>query len=68
MGGYFGEGGRCITHRSETQGVAFTAVDGAKLGVAETDCVLQHGRKHRLKIAGGATDNLEHLRRCRLLL
>ena len=39
-------------HRNETEGVAFTAVDSAKLGVANADCVLQHGREHRLKIAG----------------
>jgi transposase len=30
--------------------------------------ILQHGRKHRLNVAGRAADNLEHLRSCRLLL
>ena len=38
------------------------------VGVADAHRVLQHRRKHWLKIAGRAADNLEHLRRSRLLL
>ena len=52
----------------EVQGVAIPAMDISKLGVAEADGVLQHGLEHRLKIARGTADNMEHLRHCRLLL
>ena len=55
----------CVATRS---GLAVPTVDVSKLGVANANRVLQHGRKHRLKIAGGAADNLKHLRRGRLLL
>ena len=54
--------------RHEVQGVAIPAMDISKLGVANADGILQHSRKHRLKIAGRAADNLEHLRRGGLLL
>ena len=54
--------------RNEVQGVAVPTIDISKLGVADADGVLQHGCKHRLKIAGRAADDLEHLRRRRLLL
>ena len=40
----------------------------AELCLAKRDGVLQHGFEHRLKIAGRAADNLEHLRGRRLLL
>ena len=40
--------------RNEVQGVAVPAVNISKLGVANADSILQHGRKHRLKIAGRA--------------
>ena len=43
-------------------------IDIAELGIADANGILQHGRKHWLKIAGRAADNLEHLRRSRLLL
>ena len=54
--------------RNEMQGVTIPAVDISKLGVTDADSILQHGCKHRLKIAGRAADDLEHLRRRRLLL
>ena len=38
--------------RHEVQGVAIPAIDISKIGVADTDGILQHGCKHRLKIAG----------------
>ena len=63
-----GEGRRRIVRRDEVQGVAVPAVDISKLGVADADRILQHGCKHRLKIAGRAADNLEHLRGGGLLL
>ena len=44
------------------------AVDISELSVADTNGFLQHGLQNRLKIAGGAADDLKHLRRCRLLL
>ena len=40
--------------RKKVQGLAVPAVDISKRGVADADGILQHGRKHRLKIAGGA--------------
>ena len=52
----------------EVQSVTVPAIDISKLGVADADGVLQHGFEHRLKIAGRAADNLEHLRRGRLLV
>jgi len=48
--------------------VAIEAVQCAELSVADADGSLQHGCKHRLKIAGRAADDLKHLRRGRLLL
>ena len=54
--------------RDEVQGIAIPAIDISKLGVADADGFLQHGCKHRLKIAGRAADDLEHLRRRCLLL
>ena len=54
--------------RNEVQGVAIPAVDISKRGVADADGILQHGCKHRFKIAGRAADDLKHLRRRRLLL
>ena len=41
---------------------------GLAVPVADAHRVLQHGREHRLKIAGGATDNLKNLRGSSLLL
>jgi len=43
-------------------------IQGAEFGIADADGLLKHGRKDRLKIAGGTTDNLKHLRRRRLPL
>ena len=45
----------CVATRCK--GVAVPAIDVAKLGVADAYGLLQHGRKHRLKIAGRAADN-----------
>ena len=42
--------------RNEVEGIAFPAIDISKLGVADADSILQHGRKYRLKIAGRATE------------
>ena len=54
--------------RKQVKGLTVPAVDVSEFGVADADRLLQHGRKHRLKIAGGATDDLKHFRRGRLLL
>src|SRR5271165_1050794 len=43
-------------------------VDSSKRGVADMDGLFQRRRKHRPKIAGGATDDLKNLRRSSLLL
>ena len=53
--------------REKMQSLAVPVVDISKLGVADADGVLQHRCKHRLKVAGGAADDLQHLR-CRSLL
>ena len=50
------------------QAVAVPTIDVAELRVADADRILQHGRKHRLKIARRAADDLQHFRRRRLLL
>ena len=47
--------------------LAVLTINVAELGVTDANGVLQHGREHRLQIAGRAADNLEHLRRCGLL-
>ena len=54
--------------RNEVQGVAFPSVDIPKCGVTDADCLLQHGCKHPLKITGGTTNNLKHVRCGSLLL
>ena len=54
--------------RKEVQGVTIPAEDISELGVADADGFGQHCFKHRLKIAGRAADDLQHLRRCSLLL
>ena len=53
---------------NEVQSIVLPAINISKLRVAEPDSVLQHGLEHRLEIARGPTDDLEHLRRRRLLL
>ena len=59
---------RRIMRRHEAKCVAIPAIDITECGVANANSVRQHGFKHRLKIAGGATDDLKHFRRRRLLL
>ena len=54
--------------RKEVQGVTIPAEDISESGVADAYGFGQHCFKHRLKIAGRATDNLEYLRCCCLLL
>ena len=54
--------------RKEVQGVTIPAEDISESGVANAYGFGQHCSKHRLKIAGRATDNLEYLRCCCLLL
>jgi hypothetical protein len=60
--------GRRIMCRNKVQSVVLPPIDIAERGVANSDRVLQHGCKYRLQIAGGAADNLQHLRRSSLLL
>ena len=64
----FGEGRRCIVCRDEAHGVVFPTEDIAELGVTDARSIPQRRCKHRLKIAGGAADNLKNLRRSSLLL
>ena len=62
------QGRRRIMGREDVRLLTIPPVDVPKGGVAKPNGFLKHGGKYRLKIAGGATDNLEHLRRGSLLL
>ena len=64
----FGESRRRVLHCNELDSVAVGAINISKRGVADANSLLQHGGKHRLEVAGGATDDLKNLRRGRLLL
>src|SRR5262249_44504396 len=59
---------RNIVRRREAKSVFFTKIEHAEFGVTNADSLRQHGRKHRLQIAGRASNNSEGLRGCRLLL
>src|SRR5262245_46978815 len=48
--------------------LALAKVQRGKLGVANVRRVFEHRFEHRLKLAWRAADDLQHLRRCRLLL
>ena len=52
----------------EAKSVAVPTIDIAEFGITDANGVLQRGGKHGLQVAGGATDDPEHLRRGRLLL
>ena len=54
----FGESRWRIVCGKEVQRLAIPAIDISECGVADTDGVLQHGFKYRLKVAGGACDHL----------
>ena len=54
--------------RDEAKSAVLVKIEYAEFGVADANGFLKHGRKHRLKIARRAADDLEHLRRGRLLL
>src|SRR6516162_10638408 len=49
------------------QGLAVKAIYVAEGGIADVGRLLQHGRKHRLEISWRTGDDLENLRRGRLL-
>jgi hypothetical protein len=57
-----------IPRRDKAELLSLPKIERAKLGVAYADGLLQHGCKHRLKIAGRAADDLEDLRGRGLLL
>src|SRR6478672_9352926 len=52
----------------DAERIAFTQRHDAEFGPAQLDRIRQHGFKHRLKVARGASDDAQHLRGCRLLL
>ena len=54
--------------RNDVQDIAFRTIDSAKLGIADPYGILQHGCEHRLKIARRTGNDLQHIRRSRLLL
>ena len=59
---------RCAVQRDEPKRVSIVQQEVAKFGVADAYCVLQHGLKHRLQLAGRTADDLEDLGGRRLLL
>ena len=50
------------------EGLTIPEINISKRGIADANGILQHGCKHRLKIARGACDDLEHVGRGSLLL
>ena len=54
--------------RNEAKSVVLKPINGAKCGVADLHHVREHRCKHRLKITRRAADDLQHLRRGRLLV
>src|SRR5262249_34857057 len=59
---------RRIVGRDQVQKLAIPPINIPKLRVTYADSLLQHGCKHRLKIAGRAGNDLEHFRVRGLLL
>src|SRR6516162_6541801 len=57
-----------IVSRDRAKVIALTEKQGAESGFAELCRIRQHGLKDRPQLAGGRTDNAQHLRRCGLLL
>ena len=53
---------------SESENITVPAIDMSELGFADTDGVLQHRLKDRLKLTGRRTDDLKDLRGRGLLL
>ena len=49
-------------------GFRFPSDDKSDPRIGDTDCFLEHRRKHRLEIAWRAANDFEHLRGRRLLL
>ena len=65
----FGESWRRIVHCDELNSVAVRAIN--MLRTWHRRCATAFSSmacKHRLEVAGGAADDLKHLRRCSLLL
>jgi hypothetical protein len=61
-------GRRCTVQRGHAEGISLAKEQIAELGLAEPGRVRQQGLEHALQLAGRAADNLEDLRRRRLLL
>ena len=61
-------GRRRTVQRGHAEGISLAKEQIAKLGLAEPGCVPQQGLEHGLQLARRVADNLEHLRRRRLLL
>src|SRR5262249_26101478 len=59
---------RRVVHRDYAEGVTFTQIHRAELGLADAGGALQHRPEHRLQRARRAPDDLQHTRRRRLLL
>jgi hypothetical protein len=50
-----------VMRRYKAKSPFLIKIQGAEFGIADADGLLKHGRKDRLKIAGGTADNLKHL-------
>jgi hypothetical protein len=65
----FDVGGRgAVGRRTNAKEFALVEPEIAELGSTDSNGILQHGCKYRLKIARRAADSLEHLCGCGLLL
>jgi hypothetical protein len=57
-----------IKFRREFERLPVVPEQYAKLGLADAHRILQHGLEYRLQLAGRRADDLQHIRRCGLLL
>src|SRR6516164_7875686 len=64
----FGIERRRAMQRNRAKRFPFGLKQHAELRLADAHCVLQHGLEYRLQLSGGAGDDAQHLRSCRLPL
>ena len=62
------EGAWRVVCSNQMKSVTIPQINVSKIGFANPRCILQDCCKHWLKVTWRATNNLEHLRRSRLLL
>jgi hypothetical protein len=64
----FGQCGRRVIQADGSEPVSFAKPQAGESGSAQVRRVCQYRIENRLQISPRATDDREHLRRCRLLL